>query len=47
MSKNEIEGQRDNKRIPNVNHGWPNDKKTWFEHIPEGLKSNLLYLITD
>ena len=33
MSKKEYEGQRDKKRTQNVNHGWPNDKKTWFEHV--------------
>ncbi len=27
MSKKEIGGQCDNKRIPNVNHGWLNDEK--------------------
>ena len=37
--KKEIEGQRDNQKNQIVNHGWLNDKKTWFEHIPEGLKS--------
>ena len=34
MSKIKVKGQRDNKEIQDVNHGWPNDKKTWFEHIP-------------
>mgnify|MGYP003309763036 CR=1 FL=1 len=27
--KKRIDGQRDNKRMQNVDHDWPKDKKTW------------------
>ena len=27
--KKKIDGQRDNKIMQNVDHAWPQDKKTW------------------
>ncbi len=36
---NNSEGDAMIKKVQDVNHDWPNDKRTWFKHIPEGLKS--------
>ena len=47
MSKKEIEGQRDNKKVQNVNHDWPNDKKHGLNTSQKALNLDLtlLYLI--